>query len=392
MEAELSGLTKDDPVAWHGYDMNPIVVARSKIVLTMLEMWDYPLHRILQIWFSTCISTEAARTLSSVCQMLSSVEKEKEMRILFDYWSTASIPVEQSIQAWNVGRRESSFTIIPMILSKRDRLDYARYILKGQIFLGGSKDLTGNPTFLPPRYLFVGSFLPPTNESIYCTFSEDPNSASSLLASIEKRFLGNIANLRELIKEKQIKISLSVATISDDNQAVLGEIKGLNPAAIEWSNIPDYLTFEEFFSVARKCSVQGTKHSFHLMNWTYKIFGANLVDYVSIDENYRSKNFKLEGFFKDSSGALPKLLKELTTELLSRARHQNRSATTRDLAAVATLMNPLDLSSAALSFRFYDTYMNFMFENIQPTKKEWKRSELAIFDHLYSTVYASFEF
>ena len=116
------------------------------------------------------------------------------------------------------------------------------------------------------------------------------------------------------------------------------------------------------------------------------------MDYVSIDENYRSKNFKLEGFFKDSSGALPKLLKELTTELLSRARQQNRSATTRDLAAVATLMNPLDLSSAALSFRFYDTYMNFMFENIQPTKKEWKRSELAIFDHLYSTVYASFEF
>ena len=171
MEAELSGLTKDDPVAWHGYDMNPIVVARSKIVLTMLEMWDYPLNRILQIWFSTCISTEAARTLSSVCQMLSSFENQKEMRILFDYWSTASIPVEQSIQAWNVGRRESSFTIIPMILTKRDRLDYARYILKGQIFLGGSKDLTGNPTFLPPRYLFVGSFLPPTNESIYCTFS-----------------------------------------------------------------------------------------------------------------------------------------------------------------------------------------------------------------------------
>ena len=55
-------------------------------------------------------------------------------------------------------------------------------------------------------------------------------------------------------------------------------------------------------------------------------------------------------------------------------------------------MNIMNLSSAAFSFRFYDTYMNFMFENIQLSKKEWKKSEFSVFAQVNSTVFASFEF
>ena len=36
--------------------------------------------------------------------------------------------------------------------------------------------------------------------------------------------------------------------------------------------------------------------------------------------------------------------------------------------------------------------INFMFKNIQLSKKGWKKSEMASFDHTNSTVYASFEF
>ena len=393
MEADLTGLKEDGPVAWHGYDMNPIAVAKSKLVLAMLEQ-DVPLDQILQIWYSTCISNEAASQVVVVCSALKCREENEDIRVLFDHWAKVSGTVDgiDVMAAWHRSRTDSGFTTIPMLLRERDRVEYARYVLRGQIFLGGSDIFTGNPTFLPPQRL-SSSYLPPTNESVYCTFSGELYSESFMFASIEERFLNNLANLRKHIKENQIKIKLSAGKISADNKTVLSEIKGLKPAGIEWSNIPDYLTVQEFFLIARRCSVEGTRHSFHLMNWVNKVYGTNLVDYVPFDENYGSRNFKLKGFFKDSSGALPKLVEELKTELISRlAQHRSPAAITRDVQAVVSSMNFMDLSTAALSFRFCDTYMNFMFENIELSKKEWKKSEMAVFDNVNSTVYASFEF
>ena len=130
MEAELTGLKEDGPVAWHGYDMNPIAVAKSKLVLAMLEQ-DVPLEQILQIWFSTCISNEASETLHAYCQALSVTEEDTEIRVLFDYWSSVpfcgTVTVEPTIQIWNKGRKEGSIAAIPMLRSKRDRVEYARY-------------------------------------------------------------------------------------------------------------------------------------------------------------------------------------------------------------------------------------------------------------------------
>ena len=300
--------------------------------------------------------------------------------------------MELSRNAWNKGRRDGAFTSIPLLLSKRDRIEYARYILTGQILLAGcANNLTGNPTFLPPEHLSHSNYIPPSNESILCTLniSVELICKGSLFASIEKRFLGNLAKLRKHLKENQIKITLSVATISADNKPLLNEIKSLKPTAIEWSNIPDYFTVPEFFSIAKQCSAEGTRHSFHLMNWVEKVFGANLVDYVP-RENYNCRNFNLKGFFKDSGGALPKLVKELEVELMSRC--QVPSAITQDLRVVVSLMNMMDISTAAFAFRYCDTYMNFMFEKMGLTKKEWKKKDLSVFDHVNSTVYASFEF
>ena len=392
MEADMDDPAENGPIAWHGYDMNPIAVGRSKLILAMLEE-DAPLDQVLQIWFSTCISSETAKTLAAFCQKLRMSERDKDVGVLLDWWSRVSnsIKVKVSTDAWNEGRREGAFTSIPLLLSKRDRVEYAHYILTGQIFLAGAKDLVGNPTFLPNKHLSL-DFTPPKNESIFNTLniSEELVSEGSLLASIEKRFLYNLANLRKRIKDKEIKISLSVATISADNKAVLTEIQRLKPAGIAWSNIPDYFTIPQFFSIASQCSVEGTQHSFHLMNWLGKVYGGNLADYVPVEENYGRRNFNLNGSFKDSGGALPKLVEELKSELMS--QHQAPTGITQDIGAVVSLMNIMNLSMMALGFRYYDTYMKFMFEGKELTRKEWKRGELSVFGFSSCTVYASFQF
>ena len=54
-------------------------------------------------------------------------------------------------------------------------------------------------------------------------------------------------------------------------------------------------------------------------------------------------------------------------------------------------MNDFNVSDEALSFRFCDTYMNFMFENTQIAKKTWKKADLALFDNANTRIEVSFE-
>ena len=387
MEADLVGQLESGPVSWHGYDMNPAAVAKSELVLAMLKE-NVPVEHILQIWYSTSISLEAARTLQVFCEKLM-LEK---LNPYFFWWASQTVRVEASIQAWERGRADAGFTSIPALLSKMDRLEYARYILKGQIFIAaGAENLTGNPTFTLPKGV---SCIPASNESIYCTMENagDLDSGRSLFASIERRFVDNLANLRRRVKENQIKITLSEATISADSKEVLKKIKSLNPAGIEWSNLPDYFNIPDFFSTARQCSVEGTKHSFHLMNWVNKVYGANLVDYVPFRENYMYRNFDLGGFFKDKGRVLPTLTKRLSEELEARLQKATLSGILRDPGDVVSLFNIMDLSTAVFSFRFYDTYMNFMFENTQIAQKKWKKADLALFDNANTRIEVSFEF
>ena len=85
-----------------------------------------------------------------------------------------------------------------------------------------------------------------------------------------------------------------------------------------------------------------------------------------------------------------KLVEELKSELMS--QHQVPTGITQDIGAVVSLMNIMNLSMMALGFRYYDTYMKFMFEGMELTRKEWRKGELSVFGFSSCTVYASFEF
>ena len=78
MEAELISKAGDGPVSWFGFDMNPIAVAKTKLVLAMLDE-EVPIVQILQLWFSTVITSEAAETLVVFSKRLMLLEKDREL-------------------------------------------------------------------------------------------------------------------------------------------------------------------------------------------------------------------------------------------------------------------------------------------------------------------------
>ena len=56
-------------------------------------------------------------------------------------------------------------------------------------------------------------------------------------------------------------------------------VKSLNPYAIDWSNVPDYLEKNGFIKFAQACSVDKTVHTLHFLNWIQYVYGACHVDW-----------------------------------------------------------------------------------------------------------------
>ena len=127
MEAEVRGPTETGrSVAWQGYDMNPIAVAKAKLIVAMLKE-EVPLVQILQIWFSTAITSETAKTLTIFSKKLRLSEKHGELQALLCCWSnSSSIRTETSSKAWKERLCPKALLPIQLLVNKRDRVEYAR--------------------------------------------------------------------------------------------------------------------------------------------------------------------------------------------------------------------------------------------------------------------------
>jgi hypothetical protein len=69
--------------------------------------------------------------------------------------------------------------------------------------------------------------------------------------------------------------------VEPSHRALLAEISSLQPWAISWSNVPDYLSPKDFHAMARACSRPGgedTVHSLQSMNWPYDVVCASHID------------------------------------------------------------------------------------------------------------------
>merc|ERR1712050_223106 len=89
--------------------------------------------------------------------------------------------------------------------------------------------------------------------------------------------------LKNLVNEKSLIMTFEHAFVSNENTALLNKIHTMNPDTIDWSNIPDYLSKEEFLDLAKKMSGKNTVHCMHLMNWMERVPGTSIRDYPEDD-------------------------------------------------------------------------------------------------------------
>eukprot|EP00092_Neocalanus_flemingeri_P014816 GFUD01015992.1.p2 GENE.GFUD01015992.1~~GFUD01015992.1.p2 ORF type:complete len:172 (+),score=40.73 GFUD01015992.1:1291-1806(+) len=159
--------------------------------------------------------------------------------------------------------------------------------------------------------------------------------------------------LKDLIKKKELWVKMHSRHFDEEQLDVLDEVKELNPDRIDWSNLPDYMRIDDFFSMARSCSNSQTEHSFHPRNETTKGVQPRLFQYFLPDVD--------QEHFIDTNGDTRKLYLELERNFLALVE--------RDVGGMPfikidpKLLDIINTSERALSHRYCGVFVDFMFRN-----------------------------
>ena len=150
-------------------------------------------------------------------------------------------------------------------------------------------------------------------------------------------------------------------------------IKDRNARTVDWSNICDYLSKEDFLKMAKAVSSKKTVHYVHFKNWTQYYKGASLLDYKEkqpiIKEAFDSHKIRHEALVLNSDNYRKMWAEELK------------------------FLNYLDVTDWSLSTKCRDKYLDHFFGSedvkftrVAPKVKHWG------FRRVHTAIYGRFTF
>ena len=89
--------------------------------------------------------------------------------------------------------------------------------------------------------------------------------------------------LKNMVTQDKLRMSFELNEVTPANKELLSRIKRMDPYTIDWSNLPDYFSKEQFIAMARETSGAETVHNMHFMNWTNRVIGTFIGDYEGDD-------------------------------------------------------------------------------------------------------------
>ena len=202
---------------------------------------------------------------------------EKESNLV-QHWLSNDVPLKKATDEWfkGIGGVVAPYEPCANFKNEIDRVDYARYLFTGYIFEEEEKNLSsGNRTmFAIPLNLKVTK----TPGENFFYFFDNPSNTNfeykdSLKLSVDNFVIGKIETLKDLVSKEKLVMTFEQGFVSRKNSELIAKIKNLNPYTIDWSNIPDYLTREDFLFLAKEMSGKETVHYMHFMNWTNQVPG-----------------------------------------------------------------------------------------------------------------------
>ncbi len=285
-EPDRRSTEPQQPMKYICYDKSPIVVARNKVLYQMMLDNVY-IDSILQAWFSTRWSR---KTLDDFQQSGAKVNANldltahgsAEVMELLSHWITTILDLRSDpsvLESWTEHVKHLEMETLANLRYEHDRADFAYYFFRGTLFAENESDyLYGNVTMFGLPDSFKGYIR--QKESIFFTIAIDfLKYTTSLLESVTSKIKSGLNRLIKHIQDQSVICTFATENFSMRNIQVLEAIKEMNPIAIDWSNIQEYLNLDNFFEMAEACDGTSTTHSLHFMCWTNYVCGTSLIDY-----------------------------------------------------------------------------------------------------------------
>ena len=202
-------------------------------------------------------------------------------------WMECKLSFGSVLPIWRKMVETGAFEPLNNLRYEQDRVFYARYVFTGIIFGKAYEAVYGNSTLfsIPDT---VKNYKRDTQNFFFGLNLQNFEYKTSLEHSVSSKMVSGLVALADRIQRKTIICSFLVRTLNVDSKLTLADIKMQDPSVVDWSNVPDYLTREHFFSMARACSATRTVHKLHLMNWQGAVFGASLIDHADKLKTYRA--------------------------------------------------------------------------------------------------------
>ena len=242
-------------------------------------------RNILQVWFSTGWTDQTHHDFQqSLTDLIGSKQTEAEIVKLLRHWKKYKIGVKAAQMKWSAmylsQNMDNPFDPCANLRNESDRVDFARYLFTGVIFADETKIKHGNKTmFVIPENLGVSKR---EDENFFHTFNfnhSDFEYDGTLKKSMDTFMMKKTEEIVQLVGDGKIRMDFMKAKVGLDTKKLLQELKEMNPITIDWSNLSDFFSMEDFLEMSRAASSSDTTHYLHIMNWTQCYKGASVIDY-----------------------------------------------------------------------------------------------------------------
>ena len=279
------------PLSFIGYDKSEVVIARSIVIYEMMVN-RLSSDSILQVWFSSGWNEKTQEDFQQTCRKLLNIKEfktDERVKKMLNHWVVSKVSAESVLQIWKRLVKDRQFSPLNRLRYEKDRLAYARYLLTGHIFGKNEKDYVfGNVTifsFPSDNYRYINR----KEDNIFAALSlKDFIYEGSLIESVTTKLTKGLATLIEHITNGRVICKFVFRDLNLEDVVTLEDIKKLNARVIDWSNVPDYLPVNDFFTMAKMCNGSDTTHSMHFMNWPTCVFGTSLIDYPDKSGMYKT--------------------------------------------------------------------------------------------------------
>lgn len=283
----------DEPLRFIGIEMSAYSVAKAHVIWEMLvhtpppssPQWAPHLRRIVQVWYSSTWGEGTFETVNDALVTLCgshSTAYHPDVRELLEHWLQAPpLPLREARD--HIERATTdNFSEIGNLTRKLDRIALAKYELTRDFALkdpplGGNILMFDCPDGTPPLATDETVFSAMHWADVLETLTMADGSGMHILQAVEKYALGNVAKLAEWASLGHVEVELIYSSIQD----VVPEVVASKPWTMSWSNVLDYMNYDEFHRLARACSANGdTIHYAYSMNWSIEVSGTSIVDFA----------------------------------------------------------------------------------------------------------------